>query len=117
MHQKLYLYTDGGSRGNPGPAAIGIVIADEKGRILEEHGEYLGTKTNNEAEYYAVIKALELAKKFLPREVVITLDSQLVVNQLKGKYKIRKKHLQELVHRVREREKGCLLYTSPSPRD
>ena len=106
MHKKLCLYTDGGSRGNPGPAALGIVVADERGRIIEEYSEYLGRKTNNEAEYHAVIKALELAKRFSAREVIITLDSQLVVNQLKGKYKIKKKHLEKLVHRVREKEKG-----------
>lgn len=93
---KIVIYTDGGSRGNPGPAAIGVVIGD---RI---YGEYLGEKTNNEAEYLAVIFALKKFKQLVGKkktkeaEVEIRLDSELVSRQLNGRYKILEEDLQPL---------------------
>jgi ribonuclease HI len=94
--QVLIIFTDGGSRDNPGPAAIGVVIGNK------EYAEYLGETTNNVAEYQAVIFALKKAKHILGKEklknteVVINLDSELVANQLNGKYKILESGLQPL---------------------
>ena len=105
MHKKLYMYTDGGSRSNPGPAAIGIVVLDEKERILAEFNQFIGKATNNEAEYIAVIKGLALASNFCKGEIVVTLDSQLVASQLSGKYKIKEARLRRLFELAKEEEK------------
>jgi ribonuclease HI len=86
---RLLLYTDGGARGNPGPSAIGVVIYDSGHRELEKYKKYLGTTTNNQAEYRALIAALELATKLGADNIVCHLDSELVVRQLQGKYKIK----------------------------
>lgn len=93
---KLEIYTDGGARNNPGPAGIGIVIGDK------EYAEYIGEATNNIAEYKAVIFALKKAKHLLGKlklkntELIVNIDSQLVVNQLNGEYKVSEKELQLL---------------------
>lgn len=94
-NQKLIIYTDGGSRGNPGPSAFGVVIQDENGRVIREYGEYLGDRhTNNEAEYQAVISALKKLKQMLGKKnlkeipIEFRTDSELLVNQLNGKYKV-----------------------------
>jgi ribonuclease HI len=93
---KIIVHTDGGSRGNPGPAAIGVVLGGK------EYGEYIGHATNNQAEYQAVIFALKKLKQILGKkktketEVVVKIDSELVVKQLNGKYKILEKELQPL---------------------
>jgi ribonuclease HI len=87
-YKKLTIYTDGGSRGNPGPSAAGYVIATD-GKILEEGGLYLGITTNNQAEYRAAKLALEQVAKYKPAEIDFRLDSELVVKQLKGEYKIK----------------------------
>lgn len=92
--EKIIIYTDGGSRGNPGPAAVGYVILDAKGAILKAAGETLGRKTNNEAEYEAVIRALKKLKALVGKEhtktmaVEIRADSELLVRQLNHEYKI-----------------------------
>ncbi|MEM3626329.1 MAG: ribonuclease HI family protein, partial [Candidatus Micrarchaeaceae archaeon] len=104
MLQKIYINTDGGSRKNPGPAAIGIVIWDEKHNKLEEYKECIGVATNNTAEYKAVIKALELASKHTRNEVHIFTDSELVVRQLNGLYRIKKDHLRDLFQEVKKNE-------------
>jgi ribonuclease HI len=104
MHTVI-VYTDGGSRGNPGPAAIGIVICDENSRILKQHCEFIGVATNNRAEYRAIIKALELAAHYTDKKVMCFLDSLLVINQLRGLYKIRKKRLLSLFYQVKTLEK------------
>mgnify|MGYP001567293378 CR=1 FL=1 len=93
---KLFIHTDGGARGNPGPAATGIVIKNEQGKILAQYGEYLGVQTNNCAEYAAIISALKKAKELKADEVVCFLDSKLVVEQLSGKWKIKEPTLQKL---------------------
>ena len=100
----MFVYTDGGARGNPGKAAIGIILLDENERVVEEYKEKIGIKTNNEAEYTAVIKALELCKKYA-KKVHIYSDSELVVRQLNGEYRIRKKELKELFEQVEKAEK------------
>ena len=93
---KLITYTDGGSRGNPGPAATGIVIKDDAGKILASYGEYLGTQTNNVAEYAAIISALKKAKELGATEVECIADSKLVVEQLSGKWKVKEPTLQKM---------------------
>ncbi len=98
--EKLIIYTDGGARNNPGPAGIGIVIQNETGKIIKEHKEYIGEKTNNQAEYLALIKALELAKGEA-KNLEFFLDSQLVVNQAKGLYKVKNSEIRDLLFKVR----------------
>ena len=96
---KLIVYTDGGSRGNPGPAALGVVITDEKGHLIKEYGEKLGVKTNNEAEYMAVISALKKIKALFGKEktkkmeIAFRMDSEFVMKQLNGDYKIEEERL------------------------
>jgi ribonuclease HI len=97
---KLIIYTDGGARGNPGPAAIGAVIKDEKGELLAEISEYIGETTNNQAEYKAVIAAIEKAKKLGALELEFFLDSELVVKQLNREYKVRDKDLAPLFVKI-----------------
>lgn len=101
-YKTLHLYTDGGSRGNPGPAAVGMVIKTPEGYILEEKGKCIGRATNNEAEYRALIEGLEIAKKYMPQKLVCFLDSSLVVNQLNGHFKVKQAHLRQLVFEVRQ---------------
>ncbi len=97
--QKIIVYTDGGSRGNPGPAALGVVIQNAKGQTFKKYGEALGVKTNNEAEYEAVIFALKKIKQLLGKEKIknavfeIRMDSELVCRQLSGEYKIEEERL------------------------
>lgn len=93
---KLTIFTDGGARGNPGPAAAGIVIKDEKGKILTAFGEYLGEQTNNYAEYSALISGLKKAKELGATEVDCILDSELVTKQMKQEYRVREATLQKL---------------------
>jgi ribonuclease HI len=101
--EKLIIYTDGGSRGNPGSGAIGVVVCDSREKILKEYGEYLGENiTNNEAEYQAVIFAFKKVKALFGKEKVknieleIKSDSELLVKQLTGKYKIMEPKIQLL---------------------
>ena len=100
----LVIYTDGASRGNPGPGAIAFLILNEKGEILRKHKHYIGACTNNVAEYRALIAALERARR-LGDEATCFSDSKLMINQLKGKYKVKKKHLKALFDRVKKIEK------------
>ena len=100
QHAKIIIYTDGGSRGNPGPAALGYVIMDAGGSVLKRQGEAIGKATNNEAEYQAVVAALKKAKQMLGKEklkqtrIDVHMDSQLAVEQLSGRYKIENEKLQ-----------------------
>ncbi len=98
--KKLIIWTDGGARGNPGPAGIGAIAYDEKGNIVFEVSEYIGETTNNQAEYKAVLAALGEAKKKKAEELYFYLDSELIVKQLNGKYKIKNKGLQPLFVKV-----------------
>lgn len=93
---KLNIFTDGGARGNPGPAAAGIVIKNEAGKILAAYGEYLGEQTNNYAEYSALISGLKKAKELGATEVECVLDSELVTKQMKQEYRVREATLQKL---------------------
>ncbi len=104
--EKFIVYTDGGARGNPGPAALGVVIQDAFGSVLKSFGETLGETTNNEAEYRAVIAGLQKIKALVGGErakntfIEIYMDSELVVRQLTGKYKIEEERLFPLFIRV-----------------
>ena len=85
--------TDGAARGNPGPAAVGVVIEDVEGRTIYEASRALGVRTNNEAEYMALIVALEYLKEARAEEAEFRLDSELVVKQLKGEYRVKEPRL------------------------
>jgi ribonuclease HI len=102
---KIKMYTDGGARGNPGPAAVGVLIRDENDQVLVEHGETIGEATNNIAEYKALITGLKQAKKLGATELNCYLDSELVVRQLNGEYKIKNFNLQKLFDEARTAEK------------
>lgn len=100
--KQCIVYTDGGSRGNPGPSAIGVVIADETGKAVKTYGERVENGTNNEAEYKAVIFALKKLKALFGKESVkdmaveVRADSELLVRQLNGIYKLSTEHIQKL---------------------
>lgn len=98
----IYTNSDGGARGNPGRGAIGVIIRNDD-KILEEYGEMLkGVVTNNVAEYEGIIKALELVSKYTQKEITCILDSELVVKQLLGIYKVRNPKMKELFLRVQK---------------
>lgn len=99
---RLIVHSDGAARGNPGPAAIAYVIADESGRVLEERGEPIGDATNNVAEYRAALAALEAARRLGARRVLLRSDSELLVRQLRGEYRTRASHLAELGARIEQ---------------
>ncbi len=99
----LDLYTDGGSRGNPGQAAIGCVLIDPlKNTVLREYGECIGIQTNNIAEYQALITGLKIAKEFCPNHLICHLDSELVVKQLNGEYRVKMATFQPLIEEIME---------------
>lgn len=100
---KIKIYIDGCSKGNPGHAACGVVILDENDKTLCECSEYLGEKTNNEAEYGALLKALEVAPKYCTLDIEIYSDSQLVAKQMNRKFRITKPHLLKLHMEARKR--------------
>lgn len=101
-HSHVVLYTDGGSRGNPGPSASGFVIIADDTTLLAEGGAFLGVTTNNVAEYQAVYLGLEKAQALGAREVEVRLDSQLVAHQMNGIYKIKHPDLLPINARIRE---------------
>ena len=94
---KARLSTDGGSRGNPGPAAYGYVLEAEDGTVLDARGETIGKATNNVAEYRGLLAGLESAIKRGVDEVEVVSDSELLVNQMRGEYKVKNETLRELV--------------------
>lgn len=104
----LFAFIDGGARGNPGPAAIGVVVRDEKGRILIEEGKAIGHATNNEAEYRALIHLLErcasdpVILRSGAKKMRVHCDSLLVVSQVTGEWKIKEPRLRELYQQVQK---------------
>jgi ribonuclease HI len=97
----LHLYTDGGSRGNPGEAAIGCVLVEpESKKTLKEYKEAIGIQTNNVAEYRGVIAGLTMAKNFYPNRLVCHMDSELIVKQLSGEYRVKMHTLQPLMEEI-----------------
>ena len=99
------IYSDGGARGNPGPAAIGVLVCDEKDAKLTDHGETIGEATNNVAEYTAVVRGLTLAAELGISEADYFLDSELVQRQLSGIYKLKAEHLKPFFMQVKALEK------------
>jgi ribonuclease HI len=89
----LYIYSDGGSRGNPGPAGVGVVLTDSRGGKVVEIAKYIGISTNNVAEYLAVLYGLQEAIFRKTKKVVLNVDSQLVARQLKGEYKVKDQNI------------------------
>ncbi len=103
----LHLFCDGGSRGNPGHAAIAGILEDPvSGTVIKEYYERIGQETNNVAEYRALIKGLELAREYQPNRLICHLDSELVVKQVNGEYKVKMPTLQPLVEEVQELANG-----------
>jgi ribonuclease HI len=98
----LIAHSDGGARGNPGPAGYGVVIKDESGRKVAALSEYLGHQTNNFAEYQGLIAALEYALKHGPKALKLISDSELLVRQIKGIYKVKNSTLRDLHARAKE---------------
>lgn len=105
--EKIVIYTDGGARGNPGPAATGVIMQDANGNTIKSYGETIGEATNNEAEYQAVIFALKKIKLLFGREKIkqmaieIRMDSELAVEQLSNRYKIKGENLQKRFMEIR----------------
>jgi ribonuclease HI len=98
---RLILYADGAARGNPGPAAIGIVLTDVKGKVIEARGQDIGETTNNEAEYRALLWGLERARANGADELIIRTDSELLARQLDGSYRVRATNLRPLFEHAR----------------
>jgi ribonuclease HI len=98
---RVKLSTDGGARGNPGPAAYGYVLEDEDGTVLAAHGERIGIATNNVAEYSALVAGLEKAIELGLDEVEVVSDSELMVKQMRGEYRVKNEALQELWSKAR----------------
>jgi len=100
--EKIIIYIDGGSRGNPGPSAFGVILCNSKGDISKKYSEYIGKATNNEAEYQGLIFALKKAKAYFGKEKIKKMgielfsDSQLLVKQMNGEYKVLNSKIQPL---------------------
>jgi ribonuclease HI len=101
MSKKLVINTDGGARGNPGHAGIGLVIKSDTGEIVYQYGAYIGETTNNVAEYKALIKALEESVHLGGSDLLIQMDSELIVKQMQGIYKIKEPTLKLLAEEVK----------------
>ena len=106
MVERVKVNCDGGSRGNPGPSAYGVVITTKDGDMIEEFGAYLGEQTNNYAEYSGVVAALEKLKDLNIFEADFYLDSELIVKQLNGVYKVKNPGMIELNSQVKQLSKG-----------
>jgi ribonuclease HI len=98
---RVTVNVDGGARGNPGPAAIGVVLRDESGQVLEEVGEKIGEATNNVAEYKALLRGIELAAEQGATDLELIGDSELVVRQVEGRYKVKNAGIKPLHEEAR----------------
>ena len=101
MSSMLQTFSDGGARGNPGPAAIGVVLCDEKGNVLQEESRTIGHRTNNQAGYEAMLLALQLALQRKARRLKCHADSELQIYQLQGVYRIKDVYLKALAEKVK----------------
>ena len=102
MAKRVIVNVDGGSRGNPGPAAIAAVVTDPSGAMLAERAETIGKATNNVAEYRALLLGIDLAKQLGADEVEFVGDSMLIVEQVRGRWKVKQEHLRPLLAEVRD---------------
>jgi len=98
----IEIFTDGGSRGNPGPAAISFIIYDNNKEKLEQQSKYIGEQTNNYAEYLAILEALINSKKYNPEEVIVYTDSSLAYNQINGYWKIKDECIKTMALKIRQ---------------
>ena len=115
--EEIIVHCDGASRGNPGPAAVGIVIFTPDMTILEEYKERIGTATNNVAEYTALIRALERARAYTRENVRVIMDSELVIRQMTGEYRVRNAQLKPLHEEAQRLEQAFMRITySSTPR-
>src|SRR6476661_9562741 len=96
MDETITLQFDGGSRGNPGPAGIGVVLRAADGTVLRTLGRFIGRATNNVAEYKALIAALEEAKKLGAKKIIVRGDSELIIKQMRGEYRVKQPDLRGL---------------------
>lgn len=106
MDEVLTLHFDGGSRGNPGPAGCGVVVSAADGTELVKAGRFLGTMTNNQAEYQGLVTVLRRARDLGARQVLVIGDSELVIKQMKGQYKVRNAKLKPLWEEARALAEG-----------
>ena len=108
------IYTDGGARGNPGSAAIGIVVCDQNDGVIKSFSEFIGWATNNQAEYRALIRGMEIAANYTDSELDCILDSELVVRQMTGEYRIKNEEMRKLAEIALEKSKRFrkVLYTN-----
>jgi ribonuclease HI len=102
----FHTFSDGGARGNPGPAAIGVVICDPDGKVVLEDAECIGEMTNNKAEYRAMLKAIEMAKTLKAKKLLCHGDSELIIFQLQGIYRIKDAQLKVLAEKVKSAASG-----------
>ena len=109
--RRLIICADGASSGNPGPAAIGATIRDKQGRLVASISRGIGRTTNNQAEYKAIIAALEEAIRLGAGEVEVKSDSELVVKQINGKYRVKKAHLKPLYQQVKQLQNSLESFT------
>ena len=100
-YSELWVFTDGGARGNPGPAAIGVYVCDGNGKEVAKHSHFIGKGTNNIAEYSALLEGISMIKRFNSKNITFKLDSELVVKQLKGEYKVKEPALRKLYFDVK----------------
>lgn len=100
--KKLLIWTDGGARGNPGPAGIGVHICSTDGDVVEDVAEYMGEATNNQAEYTALVRALEVAQNLSASELKIHSDSELMVKQIRGEYRVKNAGIRPLFERAKQ---------------
>ena len=100
--ESLTLYADGACRGNPGPGAIGVVLLDSSGQPIVTISREVGVTTNNRAEYMALLAGLETALALQPRHLEVRMDSELVVNQILGRYRVKDRHLRPLFQRAQQ---------------
>ncbi|MBM4400923.1 MAG: ribonuclease HI family protein [Crenarchaeota archaeon] len=106
IHKRLMVFSDGGARGNPGPAAAAFIVLSENGQVLAANSRYLGLRTNNQAEYEALIAALQFAATVNAEEVICHLDSELVAKQLTGEYAVKNSELKRLWRKIQELTSG-----------
>lgn len=109
--QRVVIHSDGVSRGNPGLAAIGVTIKDERGTTIARISRRIGSTTNNQAEYGAIIAALEEAMRLGTRQIVLNSDSELVVKQIRGEYRVKKATLKPLYQRVKQLQSSLESFT------
>ncbi len=103
--EQINLFTDGGSKGNPGPGSIGIVVCDGHNNVLYEYSECIGHCTNNQAEYRALIKGLDLCALYTRKRITAFSDSELMIKHMNGVYRLKNTALRSLFQEVKDRER------------